>query len=50
MQMHLKETFFKTRRGRVNRALFVIDAADVLVLRVRGFGQAPVQPIDLESP
>ena len=46
---HLKvqQALFKTRRGRVYRVLYFIDGNDVYVLRVRGAGQAPVEPQDL---
>ena len=42
--LDVKQTFFKTRRGRVYRVLYFIHGADVYVLRVRGPGQAPVEP------
>ena len=45
-QLEVKQAFFKTRRGRVYRILFFIDHDDVYVLRIRGPGQAPVNPID----
>jgi hypothetical protein len=44
-QLEVKQAFFKTRRGRVYRILFFID--DVYVLRIRGPGQAPVDPTDV---
>lgn len=50
LDMDVRETFFKTRRGRVYRALFVIESDVVFVLRVRGPGQAPIQDSDLERP
>jgi plasmid stabilization system protein ParE len=50
LDMDVKEILFKTRRGRVYRALFVIEGDEVFVLRVRGPGQAPIQPNDLEGP
>jgi plasmid stabilization system protein ParE len=43
----VKQAFFKTSRGRVYRVLFFIDDADAYVLRVRGPGQAPVEPDEL---
>jgi hypothetical protein len=39
--------FFKTRSGRVYRGLYTIDGEDALILRVRGPGQADVQPDEL---
>jgi hypothetical protein len=44
----VKQAFFKTRRGRIYRLLYFIDGCDVYVLRVRGPGQAPVNPDDLK--
>ena len=46
--LDLKQTFFKTRRGRVYRLLYFVEGTDVYVLRVRGPGQAPVDPLELE--
>ena len=46
-QLDIKQTFFKTGRGRVYRILFFIDRNDVYVLRIRGSGQAPVNPSDI---
>jgi hypothetical protein len=43
----VRQGLFKTRRGRVYRALFFIDGQDVYILRVRGPGQAPVIPEDI---
>ena len=40
--LDVRQILFKTRRGRVYRALFVIEATTVYILRVRGPGQAPV--------
>ena len=45
--LDVRQVLFKTKRGRVYRALFLIDGQDVYILRVRGPGQAPVQPDDL---
>ena len=39
-----RQALFKTRRGRVYRALFFIEGREVYVLRIRGSGQAPVTP------
>ncbi|MBC8290875.1 MAG: hypothetical protein H8E37_11215 [Planctomycetes bacterium] len=46
-ELDVRQAFFKTRRGRVYRVLFFIEKAAVYVLRVRGPGQAPVEPGDL---
>lgn len=50
LDMDVKETFFKTRRGRVYRALFAIEGDEVFLLRVRGPGQAPILASDIEGP
>jgi plasmid stabilization system protein ParE len=44
----VSQGLFKTRRGRVYRALFFIEGQDVYILRVRGPGQAPVTPEDIK--
>lgn len=46
----LRQALFKTRRGRVYRALFLIEGQDVYILRVRGPGQAPVDAGEFEKP
>ena len=46
-ELDVRQALFKTRRGRVYRALFVIEGQEVYLLRVRGPGQAPVQPDEL---
>lgn len=43
-EMNLKQALFKTKRGRVYRAIFCIENDKVYVLRVRGPGQAPIEP------
>jgi plasmid stabilization system protein ParE len=45
--LNVRQTLFKTRRGRVYRALFLIEGDHVFILRVRGPGQAPVDPEEL---
>lgn len=47
LDMDVREALFKTRRGRVYRAVFIVEANNVYILRVRGPGQAPVTPADL---
>ncbi len=44
----VRQVFFRTRRGRVYRVLYFIEDHTVYVLRVRGTGQAPVDPTDLQ--
>lgn len=46
-ELDVRQVLFKTRRGRVYRALFVIERQDVYILRVRGPGQASVEPGEL---
>ena len=46
-EFDVRQALFKTRRGRVYRALFFIEGQDVFILRVRGPGQAPVAPGEL---
>lgn len=45
--VELRQTFFKTRRGRKYRLVFVLVETEVRVLRVRGPGQRPVTRRDL---
>jgi plasmid stabilization system protein ParE len=47
--VELRQAFFKTRRGRKYRLLFVMIGTDVRVLRVRGPGQRPITRRDLPS-
>lgn len=48
LDQDVKQALFKTRRGRIYRALFLIEADEVFILRVRGPGQAPIQTDDIE--
>ena len=43
-EFDVRQAFFKTRRGRIYRALYFIENKDVYILRVRGPGQAFVDP------
>jgi plasmid stabilization system protein ParE len=43
----VRQFLFKTRSGRVYRGLYTIDGKEALILRVRGPGQADVQPEEL---
>jgi plasmid stabilization system protein ParE len=49
LSVDLRQMFFKTRRGRTYRLLFVIRDDEIRVLRVRGPGQRPVTRRDLPS-
>lgn len=46
-EFDVRQALFKTPRGRSYRALFFIEGREVFILRVRGPGQAPVEPNDL---
>jgi plasmid stabilization system protein ParE len=46
-ELDVRQALFKTRRGRVYRALFIIEGQQVYLLRVRGPGQAPIQSDEL---
>ncbi len=46
-EFDVRQALFKTRRGRVYRVLFFIEGEEVYILRVRGPGQAPVEPDEL---
>jgi len=43
----LREAFFKTRRGRTYRIVFEVSGESILIIRVRGPGQAPLRRSDL---
>ena len=47
LDIDVSQALFKTRRGRVYRALFLIEGEQVFILRVRGPGQAPIHPEEL---
>lgn len=49
LERDVRQILFKTRHGRIYRALFIIEENDVFILRVRGPGQAPVKPSDLRK-
>jgi plasmid stabilization system protein ParE len=42
LDIQLRQAFFKTRRGRTYRLLFVIVQNEVRIMRVRGPGQRPI--------
>lgn len=48
LEFDVRQALFKTRHGRVYRALFFIEGQDVYILRVRGPGQAPVTPAEID--
>jgi plasmid stabilization system protein ParE len=46
----LRQVLFKTRKGRVYRALFIIDHETVYIVGVRGAGQDLVSKDDIDLP
>ena len=44
----IRQRFFKTRRGRVDRLLFVVQQDEITILRIRGPGQPPVSAKEIE--
>jgi plasmid stabilization system protein ParE len=47
LDREVRERFFKTRRGRVYRLMFIVVGDEVRILRVRGPGQPPVSSGDI---
>ena len=47
-EFDVKQALFKTRKGRVFRALFFVEGDQVYILRVRGPGQDKVEPESLK--
>jgi plasmid stabilization system protein ParE len=45
----IRQRFFKTRRGRVYRLLFIEQGDELTILRIRGPGQAPVSADEMDS-
>jgi hypothetical protein len=43
----VREVSFRTRKGLIYRIIFTIVEAEVIILRVRGPGQAPIDPTNL---
>lgn len=50
LEMEVRQALFKTAKGRMYRALFVIELNEVFILRVRGPGQASVDGTEIDSP
>jgi plasmid stabilization system protein ParE len=46
---HLRQSLFKTRRGRIYRIVFELSDAETIILRVRGPGQPRLKGRDLQS-
>ncbi|WP_390896915.1 type II toxin-antitoxin system RelE/ParE family toxin [Rubinisphaera margarita] len=49
-EIEIRQQLFKTRRGLVYRLIYTVVGHEVRVLRVRGSGQAPVEPHDVDPP
>ena len=49
-ELKVQQVLFRTRRGSVYRALYLVEGGDVYILRVRGKGQAEVRPEELGAP
>jgi plasmid stabilization system protein ParE len=49
VEVEIRQGLFKTRRGRVYRAIFTIVGDEVRILRIRGPGQPPLSRSDVES-
>lgn len=45
----IRQRFFKTRRGRVYRLLFMVQDEEVTILRIRGPGQPPISGDEIEG-
>lgn len=46
--LEVRQALFKTRRGRVYRVLFFLEGREAFILRIRGPGQAPVNPEEMK--
>ncbi|MEN9557312.1 MAG: hypothetical protein RLZZ232_3598 [Planctomycetota bacterium] len=47
--MQLRQVFFRTRKGNTYRMVILIRDQDVQILRIRGPGQPPLFPDELDS-
>jgi len=47
LKRQLRQAMFKTRRGRMYRIIFEVNETEIMILRVRGPGQAPLRRRDL---
>jgi plasmid stabilization system protein ParE len=46
----LYQVVFKTRHGNPYRVLYIVRGESIFVLRIRGFGQRPIETDDLAPP
>ncbi len=44
----LRQFLFKTRRGKTYRGVFVVVENEIRILRIRGPGQPPLEPDELD--
>jgi len=49
LRRELRQALFKTRRGRSYRIVFEVFETEIIVLRVRGPGQKPLQRRDVPN-
>lgn len=47
LDMQVRQILFKTKHGRVYRAVYYLDGVDAYILRVRGPGQSPITSDEL---
>lgn len=47
VSVEIRQSLFKTRRGKQYRILFSVIANEIRILRVRGPGQAPITKYDV---
>ncbi len=47
LDLDVRQILFKTKRGRIYRAVIHLAGVDVYILRIRGPGQAPIGPDEL---
>lgn len=45
----LRQFLFKTRQGKIYRGLFTVADAEIRILRIRGPGQPPLEPDEIEE-
>jgi plasmid stabilization system protein ParE len=45
----LRQFLFKTRQGKIYRGLFTVADDEIRILRIRGPGQPPLEPDEIEE-
>ena len=48
LQVEVRHILFRTRNGRTFRAIFTVTEDQVRILRIRGAGQPPVKPREMD--